>query len=85
MKLSAIEMLLAATLLFASGCGASRPKWLYPGSPKQQQRQAQRYDPYPDPELGHHDGSARPRGFENPPPEVTKGRRTRWSWPGVTF
>ena len=63
-------LLCLIAVLAAGGCSdLSGPQWFAPGTAQEQQRRAQRFDPYPDPQVGREDGSTRPRGFQNPPPE----------------
>jgi hypothetical protein len=73
-----IAVVLAA-LLFACVAGCSDiagPDWFAPGPARVQRTRAQRFDPYPDPEVGRDDGSARPRDYMNPPPEADRSIRS---------
>ena len=62
---------LFGTLLFA-GCAGDRhfgtPE-LQPCPPKVQVHRAERFDPYPDAEIGPEMSGVRPRGFETPAAE----------------
>jgi hypothetical protein len=67
----------ALSLVALSGCAdISRPDWLTPGTARQQRTRAQRFDPYPDPNVVHDDGSARPRDYLQPPPEADRNARS---------
>jgi hypothetical protein len=74
----------AALLLIVSGCAQNpqfgRPQWFNPGYAQQQQVRAQFFDPYPTTESGPLDPGARPRDFESPPPEVSRGRWLPRNW-----
>jgi len=64
-----------------SGCnGLQRPSWLRPGPAPYQQRMAERFDPYPDNQMGPMVDGGRPREYEKPSPEPS---RARWPVPGV--
>jgi predicted small lipoprotein YifL len=74
---------LAAVVLAAvvGGCaGLKGPSWFHPGSAPYQQKQAERFDPYPDNQLGPEVVGARPREYEKP---VAEPQRARWPIPGV--
>jgi hypothetical protein len=63
-----------------SGCaGMVGPNWLHPGSASDQLRQAKRYDPYPETDMGPSTTNIRPRGFENP---IAEPSRARWQLNG---
>ena len=68
----------APLLVMVAGCSQSgkfgRPQWFAPGYAQEQQVRAQFFDPYPTTESGPLDPGARPRGFQEPPPEVSRGR-----------
>ena len=60
-----------------SGCAdVSRPDWLNPGPPALQQARANRFDPYPENDLGPAVTGARPRDFQIPQAEP---KRARWN------
>lgn len=60
-----------------SGCAdIAPPDWFAPGTAPIQRTRAQRFDPYPNPQTGRDDGSARPRDYLNPPPEADNGARS---------
>lgn len=63
--------LLSAGLL--SGCrGLGMPNIFSPGSEDYQRWRAEKFDPYPDPNLGGSMAGTRPPGFENPKPEILR-------------
>ncbi|OHB81850.1 MAG: hypothetical protein A2W31_07055 [Planctomycetes bacterium RBG_16_64_10] len=67
------------------GCGWLPPvPWCHPGSASYQQRQAVRFDPYPENDLGPPVVGGRPLGFTQPPAEPVRARQqTGWNgwWP----
>ncbi len=75
---------LAAGLLILvalAGCrGLAWPNWTHPGSAACQQKQALRYDPYPEKETGPSIEGTRPREYENPPPECSRARWQDGNW-----
>jgi hypothetical protein len=78
-----VTFVLAATVLVVclSGCaGLQRPSWLRPGPAPYQQRMAERFDPYPDNQMGPPVQGGRPRDYEISSPEPA---RARWPVPGV--
>jgi PBP1b-binding outer membrane lipoprotein LpoB len=69
-QLAAIALLVVVML---SGCCSpymAPPSILNPGSEQYQQRRAEKFDPYPDPNIGPSVAGMRPPDFQNPPPEV---------------
>ncbi len=74
MKISrgAVIGLLSATV--CCGCLAP-PNITHPGSAEYQQKQAEKFDPYPLTDTGVPDGGLRPQGFETPPPDVLRGQQ----------
>ncbi len=74
----ALVVALAAAPQLAFGAG-KRSFFSMPSS-QQQVREAQIFDPYPLPDVGPIDTTVRPRGFQYPPPEATRGR---WPRPGT--
>lgn len=63
--------------LLASGCaGMGRPNWLHPGPAAYQQKRAERFDPYPEPDVAPEVVGGRPREFQKPAPEPERARRT---------
>jgi hypothetical protein len=69
-----ITTLLIAALLFAiSGCGPffGLPSICEPGSESQKLSRAQKFDPYPDPNMGPAVVGGRPEGFMNPRPDAS--------------
>ena len=72
---------IAAVLLVAlSGCNVERPRLFGPGSAPVQQKRAERFDPYPDNNIGPEVVGGRPRDYQKPLPETD---RARWPIPGV--
>jgi hypothetical protein len=76
-----LQRILAAFFLLllssAAGCSdVAGPDWFMPGTARQQRTRAQRFDPYPDPNVLHDDGSARPRDYLVPPPEADRDARS---------
>lgn len=70
---------LAAGLLvlcLIAGCqSTAKPSLAHPRSADIQQKRAERYDPYPEPNVGPGMGETRPRDYQIPPAETT---RSRW-------
>ena len=65
-----------------AGCaGVSKPNWTNPGTAAQQQKRAERFDPYPDPNMAPEAVGVRPREYQVPPPET---ERARWTVPSPT-
>lgn len=63
--------------LVAGGCaGMGRPNWFHPGPAAYQQKRAERFDPYPEPDVAPEVVGARPREFQKPAPEPERARRT---------
>ena len=76
MKYSLHLVALLAKAGTLAGCAqTSRPKWLNPGSSERQAHQAERWDPYPEEDVGPEILGGRPKGFEHP---VAEPRRARW-------
>jgi hypothetical protein len=70
----------------SSLCGCAQnpffgtPRFLEPaGSAEYQQTRAQRFDPYPDTNIGPKVDGSRPEGFDAPPPEPARGRPNQWN------
>jgi hypothetical protein len=62
------------------GCrGIAGPNWLHPGTADDQLRQAKRYNPYPETDMGASTTNVVPRGFEHP---VAEPSRARWQLNG---
>lgn len=73
-----------ALLMSTTGCpGTGKPQLFSPfGSSARQQRiEAQRYDPYPDTNIGPKVEGGRPDGYTAPPPETQRGRPNQWNLP----
>jgi len=79
-----MQQSLAAGLLIliaSGGCqNIARPNWSHPGSAQSQQCQALRYDPYPENDIGPTMVGARPREYQNPPPEASRARWFLGKW-----
>ena len=76
---AAMKMLHGAVIgLFGAtlwcGCLAP-PNITHPGSAEYQQKRAQKFDPYPETDIGVRNGGLRPSDFETPPPEVLRGQQ----------
>jgi hypothetical protein len=70
-----------ALLAGVAGCrGVDPPNFWRPGSAEYQQRQAERFDPYPENETGPPVVGSRPQGYEKPPAEVQRARWLPWNW-----
>lgn len=67
---------LAAVLLGCTGTGG--PSWFRPGPAQYQQRKAERFDPYAQPDIGPDVTGARPREYDRPTAEPA---RSRWTIP----
>ena len=73
-------ILLATTTMIVAGCAnITPPNWYCPGTARQQQLKAERYDPYPENDTGTPVVGGRPRGYMNPPAETLRAR-----WPLVS-
>jgi hypothetical protein len=64
-------------LAFAAGGCVSPPRWLHPGPAGDQQRKAERFDPYADNDASPAIAGARPRDFDKPLAEPNRARWTR--------
>jgi len=64
-------LLTAGLMTIGAGCVAP-PRVFHPGSVQQQQARAQRFDPFPENDLGPAVVGARPREYSNPEPEVLR-------------
>jgi hypothetical protein len=72
------NVVLALTLLIVSGCYSPYiryPNFTHPGTAAEQRADAERFDPYPDPEAGPEVVGGRPPGFQRPLTETEWGRR----------
>jgi hypothetical protein len=66
-------------LIGMGGCKTTKtPDLFNPGTAEYQQRQAVRFDPYPDPNIGPEIVGGRPRDYQQPIPETD---RARWTVP----
>lgn len=69
-------ILICLTLGVLAGCaGVATPNWGQPGTADVQRRRAERFDPYPETDVGPDDASVRPRGFQQP---LAEPLRARW-------
>ena len=74
-------LLTAVVAVGLAGCSSmSRPNWFHPGPAAHQQGKAERFDPYPENELGPEIIGARPREYQKPPPETSRARWLPWNW-----
>lgn len=71
---------MALSLLALAGCNLEGPKLLHPGNAATQQKRAERFDPYPSPDIGPEVAGSRPRDYQVPRPETT---RSRWTTDGA--
>jgi hypothetical protein len=62
----------AGMLLMLAGSCVARPKVIDPGTERYKQARAQRFDPYPQNDMGPAVVGGRPRDFQNPPAEVLR-------------
>jgi hypothetical protein len=73
--------------LGVAGCqNIAPPDFAHPGRLRDQQRNAHRYDPFPDTAAAPGGSDFRPREFDRPPPEPSRARWTRpapWQQPPV--
>lgn len=70
-------ILAGALAVVAGGCaGTARPNWFHPGPAAYQQRRAERFDPYPEPDVAPEVVGGRPREFQKPASEPERARRT---------
>ena len=71
--------LLSLTVAAGTGCrGTALPDVFHPGTLEQQRRSAERFDPYPENNLGPAVEGVRPRGFDQPWSEPVDAR---WVYP----
>jgi hypothetical protein len=80
---SAFMVVVGLCLASGSGCSSSlaRPNWLNPGPVGYQQQVAERFDPYPEDDLGPPIVGGRPREYEIPrPPTPLKPSPAPTSW-----
>lgn len=76
-----MEVVAVLLVAGAAGCAdVARPSLFHPGPADYQQRRAERYDPYPEKDVGPPVVGARPREYENPPAEVLRARWLPWNW-----
>ncbi len=71
---------IAALALTATGCrGTAQPQFFGPGSAPYQQQRAQRFDPYPETNIGPSVDGGRPDSYSAPAPEPARGHANQWS------
>jgi hypothetical protein len=69
-------ILVGMTLGVLAGCASvATPNWGQPGTADAQRRRAERFDPYPETDVGPGGLGVRPRGFEQPLAEPLRARR----------
>lgn len=74
--------LLLLLICACQGCQSmGRPQWFNPGPASYQQQRAQRFDPYPDNDIGPPVIGARPPDYTRPPAETTRARWNQWGAP----
>ncbi len=76
---------LVALVAFATGCANpafSMPNWTNPGPAAYQQRRANRWDIFPESQMGGDMDGARPRSFAESNPEPTRARWNFWPFAG---
>ena len=75
--------ILAAGAMLVAGCANVAPiNWCRPGTARQQQVEAEQYDPYPENDVGTPVVGGRPRGYTNPPAETLRARWPLGQQPG---
>jgi hypothetical protein len=79
-KSQPVLLVLTLTLLIGGCAGVKGPNWFHPGTAAYQQKQAERFDPYPDKQIAPEVVGGRPREYTNPLPET---ERARWPVQGV--
>ncbi len=81
MRKTLLNASILVVLLSATGCaGVSGPNWFNPGPAQFQQAQANRFDPYPEDDLGPELVGVRPRDFQEPRAEPTRARWNPLTW-----
>jgi hypothetical protein len=76
MKTSVLLLVVVAILAGASGCSDMSPPDLFNAGPaRYQQMRAQRFDPYPENDIGPEVVGGRPLGYQKP---VAEPSRARW-------
>ncbi len=62
-----------------AGCRSwEKPRWDNPGPAELQRQTAEKYDPYPEPNVGQEIVGSRPPGYEKPLSEPERSRRKPW-------
>lgn len=74
---------LAAPLLIGCGPNVRKPNLFDPGNAATQRYDAIFHDPYPMPDVAPEIVGGRPRGYQQPVPEVARGRGLQKVTPGV--
>lgn len=73
---------LASAVLCSSGCNRLSPYTWYNASPQFHEAQIQRFDPYPDNDIGPEMEGVRPPDFQTP---VSIPARSRWLTGGASY
>ena len=69
--------LLLGAILGLAGCADMSPHWAHPGRARFQRDIAERFDPYPDPDMATPIDGGRPRDFDRPQAEVKQTQNQR--------
>ncbi len=78
---NSVRLILAVALVGVAGCtGLRGPSWSRPGPAAYQQRVAERFDPFAQPDVAPEVVGARPRESQRP---LAEPARARWPVPGV--
>ncbi len=78
---NSVRLALAAALVSLAGCAGLRgPDWCRPGPAAYQQRVAERFDPFAQPDVAPEVVGGRPRELQRP---LAEPARARWPVPGV--
>ena len=73
MKYLALLLLVAASVALAGCASIAPPDWGNPGTAAVQQRRAEQYDPYAEPDVGPNITGGRPREYQKPLAEPLRG------------
>ncbi len=72
-------MIALSVLTPLAGCRSwQKPQWHNPGPAEAQRQAAERYDPYPETNVGQEIVGSRPPGYEHPLSEPERIRRKPW-------
>lgn len=79
---STLAFLAVSFLIVAAGCPTTAgPRLIDPGTSEAKRQRALRFDPFADNTMGPAIPDARPRDFQNPPPNSTRGRWDQFGRP----